>query len=33
MGNLAPAGRRVQPAYVQSGRGLMTPFTQTREVA
>ena len=33
MGTLAPASRRVQPAYVQSGRGLMTPFTQTREVA
>ena len=33
MGNLAPAMGRVQPAYVQSGRGLMTPFTQTRVVA
>lgn len=33
MGTLSPSSRRVQPAYVQSGRGLMTPFTQTREVA
>jgi hypothetical protein len=33
MGTLAPASGRVQPAYVQSGRGLMTPYTQTREVA
>lgn len=33
MGTLSPASRRAEAAYVQSGRGLMTPFTRTREVA